>query len=127
MSVRVQAKPDGSTFKIHVARDFSRFPGGRYKKDGPYSGEAFREEMLVPALLEALKSNSVVEVELDGTAGYASSFLEEAFGGLVREGRAEPEAAKENLQIIATEPIYAPYQMLAVKYIDDACRMKKRS
>ncbi len=65
---------------INVAADFSRFPGGRYLGDGPQSGERFRQELLTPALNDA----SIVTVQLDGTLGYGSSFLEEAFGGLIR-------------------------------------------
>ena len=35
--------------------------------------------------MPALKSRREVEIELDGVIGYGSSFLEEAFGGSVRE------------------------------------------
>jgi hypothetical protein len=66
---------------INVARDFSRFPAGRFKTDGPFPGEIFRDQWLEPALNA---SHEKVLVELDGTLGYGSSFLEEAFGGLVR-------------------------------------------
>jgi hypothetical protein len=65
---------------INVGRDFSRYPAGRFEKDGPHSGEAFRERFLRPALAQGQD----VEVELDDALGYGSSFLEEAFGGLVR-------------------------------------------
>ncbi|UZE14767.1 STAS-like domain-containing protein [Pseudomonas sp. B21-053] len=67
---------------ISLARDFTKFPAGRFKDDGPYSGELFREKYLEPALA----SDEPVVVELDGARGYGSSFLEEAFGGLVRLG-----------------------------------------
>ena len=69
-----------SVMIINVARDFSPFPAGRYLADGPYSGEGFLKEKLLPAL----KQGASVEVVLDGAMGYGSSFLEEAFGGLVR-------------------------------------------
>lgn len=62
-------------------KDFSRFPGPRYIRLGKFSGEAFREEKLVPALK---KSDSPIQVDLDGVAGYGSSFLDEAFAGLLR-------------------------------------------
>jgi hypothetical protein len=68
--------------KIDMQRDFSRYPIGRYKKDGPHSGERFREEILLPHL----KKNERIEVNLDSGLSYGSSFLEEAFGGLVRAG-----------------------------------------
>ena len=67
---------------INVAQEFSRHPAGRYLGDGPFSGQAFRTRYLVPAI----RSNERVIIELDGVRGYGSSFLEEAFGGLVRAG-----------------------------------------
>lgn len=67
---------------INVAEEFSRYPAGRYLDDGPYSGQGFREQFLKPIL----DSNSTAEINLDGVRGYGSSFLEEAFGGLVRDG-----------------------------------------
>lgn len=67
---------------INVARDFSPFAAGRYYTDGPYSGEKFREEILLPSLAK----NDHVVVDLDGTLGLGSSFLDETFGGLVRAG-----------------------------------------
>jgi len=63
---------------INVAEDFSKYPAGRYIKDGPYSGEAFR------ALLVASLNKGFTLVDMKGTAGYGAGFLEEAFGGLVR-------------------------------------------
>ncbi|MCY4003441.1 MAG: STAS-like domain-containing protein [Rhodospirillales bacterium] len=66
--------------QISIAEDFSRTPAGRYRTDGPKSGEDFRERLLVPAL----RDHKQVRVQLDGVEGYGSSFLEEAFGGLVR-------------------------------------------
>lgn len=68
---------------INIGRDFSRYPAGRYISDGPYSGEAFREQFLLPSLR---KTNEIIVVEFEGARGYGSSFLEEAFGGLVRAG-----------------------------------------
>lgn len=67
---------------INVAQDFSRYPAGRYVEDGPFSGAAFRDDILIPAL----QAGEHIHVELDGVRGYGSSFLEEAFGGLVRNG-----------------------------------------
>lgn len=67
---------------IKVAEEFSRYPGGSWRSDGPYSGEQFRQDLLAPALLKY----SDVTVSLDGALGYGSSFLREAFGGLVWMG-----------------------------------------
>ena len=68
---------------INVERDFSRYPAGRYETDGPYNGQTFREKFLIPALS---KKTGKILIELDGARGYGSSFLEEAFGGLIRAG-----------------------------------------
>ena len=69
-----------NTAVISIAKDFSRYPAGRFVDDGPFPGETFRKKLLVPAL----RDRKSVIVKLDGTPGYGSSFLEEAFGGLVR-------------------------------------------
>ena len=69
---------------VNISKDFSITPGARYKKDGPYSGELFREQFL-EKLFEDPNDNSEIIVILDGTAGYGTSFLEEAFGGLARK------------------------------------------
>jgi hypothetical protein len=67
---------------INVGKDFSRYPVGRYLADGASNGERFRKDFLIPRL----ESGSDLSVELDDALGYGSSFLEEAFGGLVRSG-----------------------------------------
>ena len=69
---------------IHIAQDFTITPGGRYKAEGPFSGEQFRESFLEPHF-EDRANESEVTVVFDGTEGYATSFLEEAFGGLARD------------------------------------------
>ncbi|MGA3683476.1 STAS-like domain-containing protein [Pseudomonas graminis] len=67
---------------IYVAKDFTRMPCVRNREDGKNSGEEFRDEILLPAL----RTNDQVVVDLDGVLSLGSSFLEEAFGGLVRKG-----------------------------------------
>lgn len=62
--------------------DFSEFPGPRKESIGPNSGEKFRDSVLLPVI--ANHPDEQIVVNLDGTAGYGSSFLEEAFGGLLR-------------------------------------------
>lgn len=76
---------------INIERDFARYPGGRYLSDGPYNGEKFRTEFLVPAFSD---STDTVVIELDGARGLGSSFLEESFGGLVRLGYTAQDVLK---------------------------------
>lgn len=70
--------------RINICDDFSKTPGARYRNEGPYSGEEFREEILMPKFIEAKSQGEKIVIELDGGYGYATSFLEEAFGGLAR-------------------------------------------
>ncbi len=70
--------------KIHIANDYSDTPGSRFESEGPFSGERFRDEMLIPKYEEALAKDEKLVINLDGGYGYATSFLEEAFGGMVR-------------------------------------------
>ena len=83
---------------INIARDFSRYPAGRYLSDGPYSGEKFRDEFLIPAI----ESGKHVVIEFDGARGYGSSFLEEAFGGCVRKGYT-PERVLASFEFVASD------------------------
>jgi len=70
------------TYTISVVRDFSKRPYGRYPDpDGDFCGQNFRQKLLAPALREHQK----VHVDLDGYNRYGRSFLDEAFGGLIRE------------------------------------------
>lgn len=77
-----------NAYVVNIARDFSEVPGPLYRRLGEDSGERFRDVYLWPAL----QKNPSVHVELDGVEGYSASFLEEAFGGLIRE---HPELVNE--------------------------------
>ncbi len=82
---------------IKVSDDFSRYPAGRYKKHGKATGESFRENHLVPAL----KEHERVIVDFNGTMGSGSSFLEEAFGGLIREEGFSYDDLQNRLTIVS--------------------------
>jgi hypothetical protein len=98
--------------KIVIATDYSRSPAGRFYSDGPYSGERFREEFLYPKIAQG-----EVEVVLDGVLTLGSSFLEEAFGGLVREKQITPMELRKKLKIISRIDTYA---RIVWGYIDKA-------
>lgn len=102
---------------IEVARQFTTEPGGRFIKHGPFSGEKFRIDVLLPALTDARKSGSRVTVVLDGVAGYAGSFLEEAFGGLVRIDGFTSEELSRLLEIRAEDAPFSTFRDLAWRYI----------
>src|SRR3546814_7942352 len=109
------------TIVIRVA-DHAPTPGGRFTRDGAYSGEWFRDEILRPMLGDAIASGERVSVVLDGTRGYGSSFLEEAFGGLIRTGAFSPEEVRATLTVVASNPVYQPYKILADRFIRNARR-----
>ena len=86
--------------QVFIATDFSDTPGARYCSDGPFSGEEFREKMLMP-LFEDELDNGKILIDLDGAEGYPPSFLEEAFGGLARI--VGTERVKERISFQSTE------------------------
>lgn len=86
--------------KINIASDFSRFPAGRFIDDGPYSGQLFREKHLIPAY--SLPED--ITIILDGARGYGSSFLEEAFGGLIRTGIIPKEDFEKRTTFVSKDP-----------------------
>lgn len=89
---------------INIAKDFSDTPGARFIKEGDYSGELFRKELLEPKFKEAIEKNQKLVIDLDGGYGYPTSFLEEAFGGLARIY--DKKQILENIEFISQdEPI----------------------
>jgi hypothetical protein len=103
--------------RINIAREYSEFPVGRFYSDGPDSGERFRDEFLEPAL----RSGERVVVELSGTEGYGSSFLDEAFGGVVRKLGLTQAETNEKI-ILEAEPEDQSFVQETLGYISDACR-----
>src|SRR3954452_21770902 len=97
-------------FEIRIARDFSTKPAGRFREDGPNTGEAFREDFLVPAL----DGNDVVVVVLDGTKGYPAPFREEAFGRLLRSVRWSTQELEGGLLVRADSDLYRAYRERAL-------------
>jgi STAS-like domain of unknown function (DUF4325) len=101
-----------STLTITVAKDFSPSPAGRYKADGKFPGQVFRENLLLPAI----KTHDQVIVDMDGTEKCGSSFLEEAFGGLVRSGI--PESTLKQKIVISSQRDSDQYRIW--QYIHEA-------
>lgn len=97
--------------------DFVKAPGFRSKADGENSGEWFRDAILAPKLKAAISENEKLVVRLDGVAGYGSSFLEEAFGGLIRKRLATPAQVDRHLQVVAGSPLFRPYEDLIRRFI----------
>ena len=71
--------------RIKISEEFTKTPGGRFQIEGDFSGEEFRETILKPKFDEAKIKDEKLIIDLDGCYAFPPSFLEEAFGGLVRE------------------------------------------
>jgi hypothetical protein len=85
---------------IDISKEYTSTPGGRFASQGPYSGEDFRQRFLEPAFEDPTREEQITII-LDGVMGFATSFLEEAFGGLARiYGR---ERVQKRLSFISTE------------------------
>lgn len=106
--------------EISIAEKFSRYPAGRVTADGPDNGRRFRTELLAPALASAIETNGEVTVDLDGVRSFGSSFLEEAFGGLVRKRIATRDQVERHLKVSYSNPVYGTYARLIDKYISEA-------
>lgn len=57
--------------------DWSTTPGARTISTGKYSAEEYYNTILGPVVESAAEANRKLTIDLDGTAGYASSFLDE--------------------------------------------------
>ena len=66
---------------IDVAKDFTRYPGGRYRAKGDWTGEEFRDDRLLPAL----ESGAHITVNMNNLFTILPSFLDEAFGNIVEK------------------------------------------
>lgn len=109
-----------------ISDKFTKLPGGRYKKNGDKSGEQFREEILTDLIDMCLAKNEKLQLDLDDVYGFPPSFLEEAFGGLLRKDfkKYNEQSLKEVLEFIADDE--PPLKEIIWSYISDAERSEKK-
>lgn len=81
--------------------DYSQSPGPRYCIQGADSGEDFYHKKLNKIFAEVYREGDILCVMLDGADGYASSFLDEAFGNLVYDFSAA--VVSNHLEIISND------------------------
>ena len=98
---RLQLADD--TIRLDVGNGFSRTPGPRYRRQGDASGEAFRDDHLLPAVHQAQKTDKIVIVNI-GTVefGCPIGWLSEVFGG-ARIALGQDEAIRR-IRIVSTDP-----------------------
>lgn len=95
----------GDEYLIAVSEVFSESPSGRLRTHGPFSGEAFREDWLWPALQDYQR----VVVNLEGTLGLGAAFLDEAFVGLLQVHGLTVADLRKRLVIQTRFQLYADY------------------
>lgn len=86
---------------ISVLEHFSEFPALRHCNISDESGEKFYHKVLNKAFKEAYENDDKLTVNLDATAGYASSFLDEAFGNLVYDFTLD--VVKSRIEIVSIQ------------------------
>lgn len=104
--------------EIKISRDYTSTPGPRYIKEGKWSGERLRDKVIFPAFEKAIENNIKVFVDLDGTSGYGTSFLEEVFGGLIRLNELKYEDIVNALELKSDEEPYLIEDIY--EYLQDA-------
>lgn len=104
-----------------VGNSFHHRPMGRKKADGEFSGEVFRETILLPFFKKVKESNSneILVLDFNNVSMAGSSFIEEAFGGLVRDGFSK-KFIKDHLEIIVDIELKELISDRIYQYIDKA-------
>ncbi|MBC69734.1 MULTISPECIES: STAS-like domain-containing protein [Acinetobacter] len=104
-----------------VGIKFHNRPIGRKLADGEFSGEAFRQTVLLPFFndVRAKGSKDVLVLNFNNVSMAGSSFLEEAFGGLVRAGFSK-SFIKDHLEIIVDWELKELISDRIYQYIDKA-------
>lgn len=108
---------------IQIASEYSAVPAGRYREDGPFSAQVFRDDLLIPRLRNAILGDEILTVKLDGLLGVSSSFLEEAFGGLIRCNVFGTDQIVKHLHIDADSRAYQWAIKDAEKYMAEAMKL----
>ena len=102
---------------LYIGNSFSDDPAGRYYTDGDGSGEEFREEVLKPLFYKADK----VVINIDqNVEGYGSSFLVEAFAGLIKHGYFTKANILKKIEIKFSDPDFEFYSKKIYQYLDEA-------
>lgn len=107
---------------IKIAELFTPYPGGRYSVGKNDSGQEFRDSILFPELKKAIEGGYILIIDLDGVAGYSSSFLDEAFGGLVREYHMDKGTLAKTMNLVSEEDPYCIDEIM--EYIENAASSK---
>lgn len=111
------------TYKI--SEKYTQTPGGRYIKSGPFSGEDFRDNHLIPLIEKCRIIEENLILDLDGGYGCSTGFLEETFGGLVRKNYTEEELLSMISFISNEEPELIDTILTYIKEENDRIHKRK--
>lgn len=104
--------------KYNFAEQYSKYPGGRYIRLGPASGEDFRDNVL----REIFESpNKSIEIDATGVlTSFSPSFLDECFGQLAKEYGIE--VFKKKLKLFSSDNPSLTEKMMY--YVERALNVK---
>ncbi len=102
---------------LKISTEYTTTPGVREEIEGDFPGEEFLEKLLYPKFKHALEEKKKLFVDLDDTAGYATSFLEAAFGGLARIYK-NPDIILKNIEFKSEDDPFLEDDV--IEYIKDA-------
>jgi hypothetical protein len=86
---------------LKIRSEYCEYPGPRYSAQGSASGEDFYHNKLNALFADTFIQKKTLVVDLDETAGYLSSFLDEAFGNLVFDFTLE--IVKPRIEIVSLQ------------------------
>ena len=109
---------------LNIAREFSPLPLGRFRASGNKTGQAFREDILYPKICEAIKNKDTLEVDFKYMVRLGSTFLEESFGGLVREHGMNPDEVLKTIKFLQGRNLHL-WVELTEEYIQEAAPGKE--
>lgn len=106
-----------------IAKQYTDLPGGRYRLNGSFSGEEFRDDILIKLLEKCIKNEEELIINLDGVYGFPPSFLEETFGGLIRCCNYTEKELRRTLKFISKDEPALISDIFS--YIEDAEKRKR--
>ena len=98
---------------MYKISDYTIYPGPRYITEGLYSGEDFRKTHLSNLVKDVIQKKIKLVIDLDGTNGYSTGFLEEAFGGLIREDNIRAYPLLKSIDFKSEEEPYLVDEILS--------------
>ena len=108
---------------LSIVDKYSEYTGLRHCDISDYSGEDFYHKVLNREFKSALEAKQKLFIVLDGVDGYASSFLDEAFGNLVFDFNLN--YVKKFVEIISNQEPHWKEMIESKTYIEWENRRKK--